>query len=144
MNASSPPSTAKPGGGSARSATVSASIPPTAYLPGPVRDVIDDERYGAGGDEVGEVGEHSRLAWAHERWHQAQRCYHLWPAPQRIQSFRSTCADQQLRRAFPANPSGDVDHGTLLRAAERGRLRGGAERDHAGRSGVEYLVCEGF
>jgi hypothetical protein len=46
--------------------------------------------------------------------------------------------------AFPADPGGEVDHGALLRAAERGRLRGGAKRDHARRSSIKDLVSEGF
>jgi hypothetical protein len=46
--------------------------------------------------------------------------------------------------ALPAEPGGEVDHGTLLRAAERGRLRGGAKRDHARRSSIKDLVGEGF
>jgi hypothetical protein len=71
-------------------------------LPGPVGDVVDDQRYGAGGGESGETGEHSRLAGTHERRHHAQRRHYLGPVPQRLRSLHGAGADQQLRGAFPA------------------------------------------
>ena len=166
MNASSPPSTAKPAGGSASSATVSASIaadgvldadharqvrqPPQGVrrqvLPGAVRDVVDDERHRAGRGELGEVGEHARLARAHERRHQAQRRHHLWPVAAAPRSASAGAgADQQLRASVPGRPA--RRHRPRPAAPAASQRAGSAVVPSATRprrAGVQHLVREGF
>jgi hypothetical protein len=62
-------------------------------LSSPIRDVVDDQRDGAGGGELREVCDHPGLARTRERRDQAQRRHDFRPAPQRVQRLATVGSD---------------------------------------------------
>lgn len=87
-------------------------------LPGPVRDVVDDERDRAGCGKSREVRDNPGLTGAQERRHETERRGHLWPSTQCRHRLHRAGANQQLRRALTAHPGDHVDDATLLRGGQ--------------------------
>jgi hypothetical protein len=131
--ASSPPSIANRPAAPASTESVSTSIPPT----GPVRDVVDDQRYRralgddlevahdrllAGTDVVGDDGERRSNAG-----HGGQR---LVPGDRRARVVRAR-ADHQCRAGLGADTRDGRHDGPALAVVQHVGLTGGGERDDA-------------